>query len=172
MLVPTTSFFRDPSSFEALRRDLLPQLIARHEDGDHIRVWSAGCSTGEEAYSLAMLFLEHSAGRPFLVLASDVSERAIATVRAGRYPARIRNTVSPARLERFFTRLDGEYRIGKTVRDHCLFARHDLTRDPPFSRSVRHLLREDRRRPCHAHTSIPYDGRSVLQPIPTVRGEG
>jgi two-component system CheB/CheR fusion protein len=138
VLILTTEFFRDPDAFEALRTTVFPRLLAAHAGFEPLRLWSAGCSTGEEAYSLAMLLLEyfdeHAPGMPIVVFATDVSEPALDHARAGLYPARIAGAVSAARLGRFFTRTEHGYRIRSAVRDLCLFARHDLTSDPPFSR--------------------------------------
>src|SRR5205085_879029 len=97
-----------------------------------------GCATGEEAYSVAICLLEllgdDAAATPVQVFATDVSESAIAQARAGTYPQSIAADVSPERLRRFFNEVDGGYRISKAVRDIVIFARQDLTRDPPFSK--------------------------------------
>jgi len=138
VLILVTRFFRDPDSFEALATRALPRILDHHQNDDPIRVWIAGCSTGEEAYSVAMLLLEFLGDRsvavPVQVFATDVSEHAVEQARNGTYPATIASDVSPGRLRRFFTKVEGGYRISKTVRDLCVFARQDLTRDPPFSK--------------------------------------
>jgi two-component system CheB/CheR fusion protein len=138
ILIHVTRFFREPDSFAALAEHVLPRIIAEQRGDAPIRAWVAGCSTGEEVYSLAMVLLEclgDQVGRiPVQIFATDVSEEAIRQARAGSYPASIANDVSPERLRRFFTKLDGSYRIAKSVRDVCVFARQDITRDPPFSR--------------------------------------
>ena len=138
LLIHVTRFFREPESFQGLADVVFPQLIARQKDDNPIRVWVAGCSTGEEAYSVAITLLECLGDRagtvPVQIFATDVSDQAIERARNGVYPASISGDVSPERLRRFFTRLDGGYRISKTVRDVCIFARQDLSRDPPFSR--------------------------------------
>jgi two-component system CheB/CheR fusion protein len=138
VLILVTRFFRDPEAFEVLRSTAFPRILDEHKDDGPIRVWIAGCSTGEEAYSVAMLLLEFLGDResslPIQVFATDVSESAVEQARNGVYPASIASDVSPVRLRRFFTKVDGGYRISKGVRDVCIFARQDVTRDPPFSR--------------------------------------
>jgi len=139
MLIGVTNFFRDRDAFEALERDVIPQLFGREADAEReIRVWSAACSTGEEAYSLAMLLCDQAEqdGRPtkLQVFATDIDERAVATGRSGVYPEAIVTDVPPARLRQFFTREQTHYRIKKAVRETVLFAQHSLLRDPPFSK--------------------------------------
>ena len=138
LLIHVTSFFREPASYEALKNVVLPGLVARREPEVPLRFWVPGCSTGEEAYSVAMLTMEVLGERAGLhqlqVFATDVSEATIEGARSGIYPADIAVHVSPERLRRFFTIFDGGYRINKDVRDRCIFARQDLTRDPPFSK--------------------------------------
>ncbi|MET0265009.1 MAG: CheR family methyltransferase [Duganella sp.] len=138
MLIGVTRFFRDSEAFELLEKQLLPSLFEAAVPGLPLRVWSAGCSSGEETYSLAMLMAEQSARRPeafdFQVFGSDIDERAIATARAGVYGASIAQEVTPARLAEHFNREDGGYRIKKAVRDRILFATQNLLRDPPFSK--------------------------------------
>lgn len=148
LLIGVTSFFRDPESFEALAQKAFPALIDGRKPTDPIRVWVLGCSTGEEAYSLAIAlteFLEASRVRaPLQIFASDVNPAGIEIARAGVYPADIVQDVSPERLRRFFVQLDGHYRIVKSIRDACVFSRHNVLIDPPFSRidfvSCRNLL--------------------------------
>jgi two-component system CheB/CheR fusion protein len=150
LLIGVTSFFRDPEAFKVLAGQVIPQLFANKPDGEVVRVWSPGCSTGEEAYSLAILLLEHMEAneRRYAVqlFATDIDGRAMATARAGRYPATIASDVSPERLARFFTREpDGSaYVINKSVRDLLIFSEQDVCQDPPFSRldliSCRNLL--------------------------------
>jgi len=138
VLILVTRFFRDPDAFEVLRSVAFPRIFDEHKDDGPIRVWIAGCSTGEEAYSVAMLLLEFLGDResalPIQVFATDVSESAVEQARNGVYPASIASDVSQVRLRRFFSKVDGGYRISKAVRDVCIFARQDITRDPPFSR--------------------------------------
>ncbi|HEY6948139.1 MAG TPA: chemotaxis protein CheB, partial [Gemmatimonadales bacterium] len=138
MLIHVTSFFRDPDAFEALKEHAFVPLVARKGAGDSVRIWVPGCSTGEEAYAVAMCLiesLEESARDCSVkVFGSDLSDQAIQTARHGIYSESAVADVPAARWSRFFERFDGEYRIGKQVRDLCVFARHDLTRDPPFAR--------------------------------------
>jgi two-component system CheB/CheR fusion protein len=138
LLIHVTSFFREPAAFVALEQLVLRPLLTRPREGATIRFWVPGCSTGEEAYSLAMVALElldeRAAAVSLQIFGTDVSEEAVEKARAGVYPADITAEVSPQRLRRFFTRSGGGYRISKEVRDHCVFARQDVTRDPPFSK--------------------------------------
>lgn len=139
MLISVTNFFRDRESFDALRTEVLPQIIeTRRAEGDPIRVWSAGCATGEEAYSLAMLLQEATGDTaeavPYQVFATDIDERAIAQARVGLYPESIVADVDAGRMRQFLTRDAGHYRVKKELREHVLFALHNVLRDPPFSR--------------------------------------
>ena len=136
LLISVTAFFRDPGAFEALVDQALAPLL-RDLDGDgKIRVWSVGCATGEEAYSLAMLAVEEAERQrvapAIQILASDLDEGALATAREGRYPRAIEVDVSPARLRRFFVDEGSHYRIRKEIRDLVLFAHHSAVKDPPF----------------------------------------
>ncbi len=137
-LISVTSFFRDPTAFESISERALPLLSNPSSSDEPIRMWVAGCATGEEVYSIAMCMLEQKAAlscnRSFQIFATDLSEHALATAREGSYPSTISCHVSAERLRRFFCKVDGHYRINKTVREMCVFARHDLTRDPPYSR--------------------------------------
>jgi two-component system, chemotaxis family, CheB/CheR fusion protein len=138
ILIHVTQFFREPESFELLVRKVFPKIMEARNGESPIRMWVPGCATGEEAYSLAIAmleFFEDEAGHiPIQVFATDVSETAIEFARAGVYPENITADVSPERLRRFFNGIDGKYRILKRVRDMCILARQDLTRDPPFSK--------------------------------------
>ncbi|MDB5746219.1 MAG: chemotaxis protein [Massilia sp.] len=138
MLIGVTNFFRDREAFESLERDVIPELFKDKGPADEVRAWVAACSTGEEAYSLAMLMADQTAlvdASPlFQIFASDIDDRAIASARSGIYPASIVTDVAPARLRQYFNKDDERYRIRKAVRDHILFASHNLLRDPPFSR--------------------------------------
>ncbi|MGE8322930.1 MAG: CheR family methyltransferase, partial [Pseudomonas sp.] len=140
MLIGVTNFFRDREAFEALERHVLPQMACERdpaECAEEIRIWSAGCSTGEEAYSLAMLMCEQLAleqrARKVQVFATDLDERAIGIARSGSYPEAIVTDVPPSRLRQFFVKEDQHYRVRKEVREKVLFARHNLLSDPPFS---------------------------------------
>jgi len=138
-LIGVTEFFREPEAWKTLEKEVVQPLVRRASPGQPIRVWVAGCATGEEAYSIALTFLEHihAAGRAIglQVLASDVSEEALATARAGRYPKRIETHVSPERLRRFFAPAgdDGHWQVRKELRDVVVFAVQNLLGDPPYS---------------------------------------
>jgi two-component system CheB/CheR fusion protein len=147
LLIGVTSFFRDPEAFTTLAT-LLPELLRTKRNGEPIRVWVPGCSTGEEAYSLAILLREAltqlNKPCPVHVFATDLDDRAIDTARAGRYPMGIAADVNPEHLRRFFTPEDGAYQINREVREMIVFAPHNLLVDPPFSHvdllSCRNLL--------------------------------
>jgi two-component system CheB/CheR fusion protein len=138
ILIHVTRFFREPESFDALKKLVFPRLLEDAANRRSVRIWVPGCATGEEAYSIAIALLEHvgpeSSGVPIQVFATDVGEEAVDHARLGLYSESIAADVSAERLRRFFTRVDGQYRVSKLVRDSCIFARQDLTRDPPFSK--------------------------------------
>ena len=150
LLIGVTSFFRDPEAFSALEVKAIPQLFIGRPPGSIIRVWSIGCSTGEEAYSLAILLQECLETLPqnykVQVFATDIDSRAIETARAGVYPASIAADITPERLARFFTEEpDGSaFRINRSIRDLLVFSEQDVIKDPPFSKldliSCRNLL--------------------------------
>ena len=148
MLISVTNFFRDREAFEVLERIAIPAVFEGKSTGHQVRVWVAGCATGEEAYSVAMLLAEYAnelAAPPGLqVFATDIDEDAIAFGRAGIYPEAIVTDVPPVRLRRFFTKEPGGYRVQKQIREMVMFAPHNLIKDPPFSRvdlvSCRNLL--------------------------------
>ena len=137
-LITVTNFFRDPAVFAELEQNVIPQLFADKGPEQNVRVWSVGCSTGEEAYSLAMLLLEEAGRREappeIQVFASDLHESSLLKAREAYYPGDIKETVSAERLRRFFIKEDNGYRIRKEVRDLVVFAPHNLLGDPPFSR--------------------------------------
>jgi two-component system CheB/CheR fusion protein len=149
VLIGVTSFFRDPAVWDELKDSVLPALIVSSAPGARLRAWVAGCSTGEEAYSLAMVFAEVAATLPGLprtlqIFASDLSADAIAAARRGSFHARIASEMSSERLARFFVARGKGYTIAKGIREMMLFAQHDLIQDPPFTRldllSCRNLL--------------------------------
>ncbi len=145
-LISVTNFFRDPQAFHALNNQIVPRLFANQQPGDAVdtavdttvRVWVAGCATGEEAYSLAILLHEHADRLPqppqLQIFATDLDDEAIAVARRGHYPASIAEHVSPERLQRFFVKQENGYLVDAALRDSVLFAVHDLITDPPFSR--------------------------------------
>lgn len=140
LLIGVTQFFRDTEVWNHLAETALPELMALHPPEYAFRAWVVGCSTGEEAYSLAMAFVEALEtvvpGRELKlqIFASDISPEAIASARRGRYPFSIESSVSQARLARFFTRHDNHYLIRPFIRDKVLFAQHDVILDPPFTK--------------------------------------
>jgi two-component system CheB/CheR fusion protein len=148
MLIGVTSFFRDPESFEGLAQTVFPVLLRERSPRDAVRVWVPGCASGEEIYSIAIALVEALGERArattIQMFGTDASDAAIARARAGRYPESTASEVSPERLRRYFVKLDAHYEIAKSLRDLCVFARQDVTRDPPFSRldlvSCRNLL--------------------------------
>ncbi|MEP6488919.1 ATP-binding protein [Microcoleus vaginatus GB2-A3] len=138
IFIHVTSFFRDPESFEALTSNVFPEIVKNKSSKTPIRIWVAGCSTGEEAYSLAICLLEFLAERgmdlPIQLYATDISENAIAHARRGFYtPAQVAD-ISSQRLHRFFVQVEGGYQIAQPVRELCVFAKQNLMGDPPFSR--------------------------------------
>ncbi|HET9553434.1 MAG TPA: chemotaxis protein CheB [Anaeromyxobacteraceae bacterium] len=138
LLIKVTSFFRDEPFFDELRTVALPDILKHKSPGAPIRAWVVGCATGEEVYSLAIEILEHLGGgppaHPILIFGSDASEKAIARARAGVYPDAVVRGLGEERLERFFVRTERGWRVAQAVRDLCVFVRHDVARDPPFSR--------------------------------------
>ena len=148
LLINVTSFFRDRQAFDLLAERIIPDLVRRQPSDQPLRIWVAGCSTGEETYSLAMLFREAiSAAKSNVklqVFASDIDSDAVASAREGFYPEAIEAEVSPERLARFFTREEHGYRVLPELRASVVFTVHDVLTDPPFSRldlvSCRNLL--------------------------------
>jgi len=148
LLISVSSFFRDPDAFDVLERDVIPRLFEGKGTNDQVRVWIAGCATGEEAYSIGMLLQEHAdtlSERPDIqIFATDLDEQACRRARIGIYPATIAADVSAERLERFFEPEGGGLRVKYGLRDIVLFAGHDVLQDPPFSKldlvSCRNLL--------------------------------
>ncbi len=136
--ITVTAFFREASVFDELKTKVFPALVEDRAPEDPIRIWVPGCATGEEAYSIAICLTEFLEGRnasiPFEVFATDISETAIEKARAGLYAGTALAHVSPKRLERFFTRSERGYQVAKTLREVCVFARHNLAQDPPFSK--------------------------------------
>ncbi len=140
MLIGVTTFFRDPEIWQELSDQVLPVLLARHVTaGGPLRAWVAGCSTGEEAYSLAIAFVEAIESMPqhadctLQIFATDLNADAITTARSGRFAPAIAQDLTPERLARFFTQRPDGYLIDKRIRDMVLFAQHDVIIDPPFT---------------------------------------
>jgi len=153
LLIHVTGFFREPEAFLALRKHVYPKLFEGRKPDNPIRVWVAGCSTGEEAYSIAITLLEYlwshtrdisQAATSIQIFATDISDVALDRARTGLYTEAAVAEISPDRLKRFFVRQDGGYQVNKSVRDMCVFAKQNLVKDPPFSNldlvSCRNLL--------------------------------
>ena len=138
ILIHVTSFFREPATFTAITTNVLPAILKNRSQDDPVRVWVPGCATGEEAYSVAICILEYmrQTGVELAVqlFGTDLSEVALEQARSGVYPASIEVDVSPERLRRFFVPTNGMYQIARSVRDMCIFARQNVTKDPPFSK--------------------------------------
>ncbi len=138
LLISVTNFFRDKEAFQFLEREIIPRILIGKKNGDAIRVWAAGCATGEEAYSLAMIFAEqisHLTGAPTVqIFATDIDEDAIQAARNGFYTLNDAADVSPERLHRFFTQEKNGYRVRRELREMILFANHNLLKDPAFSK--------------------------------------
>ncbi len=137
MLIGVTSFFREPETFAVLKENVFPELLKKHSSKEPIRVWIPGCSTGEEAYSFAIAIQEYldenSLNLQIQIFGTDVNERNVEKARQGIYPKIIENDVGENRLKRFFVVNNGSFQIAKPVRDMCVFAKQDITADPPFS---------------------------------------
>jgi two-component system, chemotaxis family, CheB/CheR fusion protein len=141
-LIPVTSFFRDPESFEQLREKILPLIKKNKPAGETIRIWVAGCSTGEEAYSMAICFKEFldehassgTSDKRVQIFATDLNESAIDKARSGTYSKPELAGLSEKQLKQFFTKLNGQYQVNRLIRDMCVFACHNLLNDPPFGK--------------------------------------
>ena len=148
LLIGVTDFFRDAEAFSALETQVVPKLFEGKGAGDEVRAWVAGCATGEEAYSIAILLREQmdilESPPKVQVFATDIDETAMTVARTARYPATLVNEVSPERLKRFFVQEGASYCVAKDLREMCIFSSHSVIRDPPFSRldliSCRNLL--------------------------------
>lgn len=138
LLIPVTGFFRDPNIFKTIREVVFPALIKRKSETNSIRIWVAGCSTGEEAYTLAILlheFLgENLTGTQIQIFASDISEPAIAKARIGFYTNAQLLPISESLLKKYFTKTNTGYNIKRQIRDLCIFATHNFLKDPPFAK--------------------------------------
>ncbi|HEV7767486.1 MAG TPA: CheR family methyltransferase, partial [Thermoanaerobaculia bacterium] len=138
LLIGVTSFFREPARFEALKSAVFPAIVQNRGPTDSVRIWVAGCSTGEEVYTLAITLLEFLDGIPdpprISIYGTDINEQSLQKARAALYPPRALSDMTRERLARFFTDVPGGYKITKAVRELCIFAAHDVTRDPPYSR--------------------------------------
>lgn len=180
LLINVTSFFRDAEAFVTLK-NAMHELLKNRAEGSQVRAWIAGCSTGEEAYSIAMLMIECAEELAqhydIRVFATDLDAEAIAVARAGVYPPSIAQDVSPERLDKFFSPVESSYQIRNTVRERIVFAVHDLVRDPPYSNmdivSVRNLLiyfdsRLQRQILPHLHYALKEGGLLFLGTAETI----
>lgn len=186
LLIGVTRFFRDASMFEALAQTVVQPLVAKEVNGrEPIRVWVAGCATGEEAYSIAILFkealLRAESTQRVKIFATDIDERAIGFARAGLYSDVIEGDLTAERLAQHFTQEGNRYRVSKQIREMCVFSAHDLTKDPPFSNldlvSCRNLLiyfeaRLQKRVLATFHYSLKSQGVLWLGPSETVLTSG
>jgi two-component system CheB/CheR fusion protein len=138
ILIHVTSFFREPATFDAITKQVLPVIFRNRSQDDPVRVWVPGCATGEEAYSVAICILEYmrqtGAELSVQLFGTDLSDVPLEQARAGIYPQSIEADVSAERLRRFFVPANGMYQIARSVRDMCIFARQNVTKDPPFSK--------------------------------------
>jgi two-component system, chemotaxis family, CheB/CheR fusion protein len=138
MLIHVTGFFRESETFDVLQSVILPRLLEKRGQNDPIRIWLPGCSTGEEAYSLAIIVTEFFDSRPespsIQIFATDVSDRVLELARKGVFDANLESSITKDRLRRFFSKTERGYQINKQIRDLCVFARQNVLRDPPFSR--------------------------------------
>lgn len=137
LLINVTRFFRDPKVFDALTKQVFPEILKDKTRKQGVRIWVPGCSSGEEAYSIAMCLVEvlgRKAGTiPVQIFATDISDRSITRARRGIYSAAIKDAVTPERLKRFFTRVGDSYKVSKQLREMCVFSRQNVFSDPPFS---------------------------------------
>ncbi len=138
MLINVTSFFRTPRLFEALKSNVFPVIVKTLMRERGIRVWTPGCASGEETYSVAIALLEFLGDKaseiPIQFFGTDVSDLSVTKARNGTYPENIQGDVAPERLRRFFTKVEGGFRVSKNIRDMCIFAQHNVLNDPPFSK--------------------------------------
>jgi two-component system CheB/CheR fusion protein len=137
MLINVTSFFRNPRVFDALKAQVFPAIVKNLPPEGGVRIWTPACASGEETYSVAVALLEFLGDKASQIhiqfFGTDISEASISKARSGLYPENIQGDVSAERLRRFFTRVEGGYRISKSIRDMCIFAQHNVLSDPPFS---------------------------------------
>jgi two-component system CheB/CheR fusion protein len=137
MLISVTNFFRDRKFFDLLCGIILPGLLTEKSVNDPLRIWVAGCATGEEAYTFAICILEHlgekATAKKIQIFATDVSENAISKARTGKYKETEMGGLSTTQIQRFFNKVDGGFQVNKAIRDICIFANHNLLKDPPFS---------------------------------------
>ena len=138
ILIPVTGFFRDPTAYEVISEAILPLLFKDKDADNSLRIWIAGCSTGQETYSMAICLHEYLGDKiddyKIQIFSTDVSEQAIDTARKGVYSKGEITGLSPQRLEKYFEKVDGSFRVAKFIRDLCVFASHNFLKSPPFAR--------------------------------------
>ena len=138
LLIPVTGFFRDPRTFEVVCKSVFPELLKDKDEANPLRIWIAGCSTGEEPYSMAMCLNEYlgdkTADYKIQIFATDISERSVSKARSGIYSKRDMGGLSDDQVEKYFSKVNGSYHINKSIRDMCVFARHNFLKDPPFAK--------------------------------------
>jgi two-component system, chemotaxis family, CheB/CheR fusion protein len=138
LLIPVTGFFRDPRAFEVVCESVLPDLLKDKDDFNPLRIWIAGCSTGEEPYSMAICLTEYlgekAADYKMQIFATDISEKSVSKARSGIYDKRDMGGLSADRIEKYFTKVNGSFHINKSIRDMCVFACHNFLKDPPFAK--------------------------------------
>ncbi|OQP63378.1 hypothetical protein A3860_23815 [Niastella vici] len=138
LLIPVTDFFRDPKVFAALYESVFPNILKDKDDANPLRIWIAGCSTGEEPYSMAICLSEYLGDKvadyKIQIFATDISEKSIAKARIGIYSKKELGGLSALRVEKYFTKVNGGYRVNKSIRDMCVFACHNFLKDPPFAK--------------------------------------
>ena len=138
LLIPVTDFFRDPKTFDTLCEKIFPLLIKEREETNPLRIWIAGCSTGEEPYSIAISLHEYlgekAANYKIQIFATDISEKSIANARSGIYTRKDVFSLSADRLQKYFTKVNGAYQVNRFIRDMCVFACHNFLKDPPFAK--------------------------------------
>ncbi|MFH1429426.1 MAG: CheR family methyltransferase, partial [Candidatus Margulisiibacteriota bacterium] len=137
ILITVTKFFREPDVYKQLQEKVFPAMMKNRQRGNPFRIWVPGCSTGEEVYSLAISLLQFLGDRadtiPLQIFGTDISDKAIEKARKGIYPQSIEADIAPGHLRRFFVKTEHGYQINKTIREMCIFAKHNITGDPPFS---------------------------------------
>ena len=181
-LIGVTRFFRDPEVFDALKSQIFPFLFQNRQADEPIRIWAPGCASGEEVYSIAICLLEFLGNlgvqAPIQIFGTDVSEKSIEKARSGAYPETAAADVSAERIRRFFIKSDKGYQVAKRLREVCVFARHDLTRDPPFAHldlvSCRNVLiyfeaPAQRQIIAGFHYALNYPGALVLGQSESIR---
>ncbi len=182
LLIGVTSFFRDPPAWEQLKDKVMPALLATHPKGGALRAWTSGCSTGEEAYSLAMVFKEavekvNPTGNFSLqVFATDLDRDAIDKARAGVYPENIAADISAERLRRFFVKDEHGFRVAKEIREMVIFASQNMIMDPPFTKLDLLLCRNlliylDQGDAKKAHPPVSLQPEPRWRPVPGQRGD-